>query len=116
MRIGIALLAAALLAAGCGGRDEKAATQKKIKQLQQEYRKLNGEMAQKLTGWQVIKNKVGPARSAWKAAKGTDDETALKQAYDDATAAANKVIQDEQALHRKILDLKDEITRLGGTP
>jgi len=118
MRTTLALLACLVVLAACGG-DDGEARKAKLADLTKQYHALNAEFAEKSVAWQVVKNAVIPARSAWIRAKKSENETeaaTAKQAFEEAQAAANDVIAQEKALHDRIRDLKDEIKRLGGTP
>ena len=118
MRTTLAMLACLVFFAACGG-DDGEAKKAKLADLQKQYKALNADFAEKSVAWQVVKNAVIPARSALLRAKKSEDEgaaAAAKQAFEEAQAAANDVIQQEQALQGRIRDMKDEIKRLGGTP
>jgi chromosome segregation ATPase len=106
-----ALVVSALLLSGCGD-GGKAARATKIKALKAQAKALNAAFAEKGDAWSAVKVKVIPARGAWLRSKGTGDEAANKQAYDDANAEAQMVIDEEKAAQREIRDIEDEIARL----
>ncbi len=117
MRTAMALLTCILLVAACGDKEAANAAKKtKLTDVLSRYRVLNGQLAEKMEGWQATLNAVIPAHSAWKRAKGTDGEAAAKQAFDEANAAASDVTKMKRALEIQIRDLKDKIRQLGGKP
>jgi len=116
MRTAIVALSCILLLAACGGDNGAAAKKKKKADLQTQYRALNGELAQKMEGWQTTLNAVIPAHSAWKRAKGSDGAAAAKQALDEANAAADDVLKLKRALEIRIRDVKAKWVKLGGKP
>ena len=106
-------LACLLLLGACGG-DDGAAKAQKIKDLKAELKGLNAKKAELYEEWQVIRNKVIPANNAWKRAKGTPEEAALKEALDQASAASQETIDAEKEINDRIRELTDEIAKAGG--
>ncbi len=110
----IALVASACLLSACNGDDAKAAKAKKLKELRAEMKLHQQSRAALADNWSAVRLKVMPARSAWKRAKGTGEEDALKEAYDAANAAAKAVEKEENAWNRKRIQLEDAIRAAGG--
>lgn len=109
----VALLAALMLLGACGG-DDGAAKAQKIKDLKDQLKAVNGEIAAGYDQWQPIRDKVIPLQKAFKRAKGSPEEAAAKAALDDASAAAQVTIDAEQKLKDKRKELEDAIARAGG--
>ena len=110
----VAVLATLLVLPSCGGEDEAAARAKKVKDLKAELKAHQADHAELAEGWSAVRNAVIPAKQAWAAAKGTDAEASLKDAYEAAKAAATKAQQEEDAWRQRKNQLTDEIVANGG--
>ncbi len=110
----VALLATTLVLPGCGGEDEAAARAKKVKELKAELKAHRVKRAELDPAWSTARMAVIPAQTAWEAAKGTDAESDLKAALEEARAAAQVAEQEENAWRQRENELTDEIMANGG--
>ncbi|MDF1701431.1 MAG: hypothetical protein P1V36_09780, partial [Planctomycetota bacterium] len=86
----------------------------KVKELKLELKAHNGKYVELQPGWLEVRNLVIPARQAWLRAKGTGEEAALKEAYDQASAASQETIDAEADWNRRKLEIEDAIAANGG--
>ena len=110
----LAGLASLLILGACGGDDDAAKRTQRLKGVKQEIKDHNAKYVEIQPGWREIRDKVIPARGAWLRAKGTDGEAAAKEAFDQASAAAQETIDAENAWKAKLRELEEEQRKLGG--
>lgn len=110
----IAILAATTLLCACSDDGAKAAKAKRLQEAQTALKEHNASRAELADEWGAVRGKVIPALLAWKRAKGTGDEASLKEALDEANAAAEGVQKEENAWKRKLHELQDTIKANGG--